>query len=308
MTTDDYWIDVRPSDLLLQANLDRLAPTTRRCRIRSVAENGVDRTRRDRRHRRRRLSGSVVAGDVESVRRPRRHPVPVLLAGSRIGEDVVVQDSVVMGRVADRVDGVTRSVASAPRSAPGSRSRMSESRLPAETPTPPGRTPARRRARARPTDVLVVGGAGFIGSHSAHRLGVGRGHGRGRRRPLDGFARQPRGDARDPRRRRAAAKCTSTRSTRRSGPRHTHHVAATTSGRPPRVADPRHDSVGELGNSLTSMPVFSTPAGWRRREGRSWPSRRQPRRAPSARSRWPRRRDHAACRVRGASPGRSSIG
>ena len=90
---------------------------------------------------------------------------------------------------------------------------MSESRLPAEDAS---RTrPMRRRGEpaGRPTS-SSIGGAGFIGSHLRRSARRRAGHGRGRRRPLVGFARQPR---RRPGRRRhaAVASCTSTRSTRR---------------------------------------------------------------------------------------------
>jgi mannose-1-phosphate guanylyltransferase len=100
MATEDYWIDVGRPELLLQANLDRLAgryDTTLRHPV--SGGNGVDPDASiaiDAL-----LSGSVVAADVEVGSRS-VVTRSVLLAGSRIGDDVLVQDSVVMGHVADR--------------------------------------------------------------------------------------------------------------------------------------------------------------------------------------------------------------
>ena len=100
VATDDYWIDVGRPELLLQANLDRLAgrydttlphPVSGGNGVDPDAIVAIDAL----------LSGSVVAGDVEIGSRS-VVARSVLLAGSRIGEDVVVHDSVVMGRVADR--------------------------------------------------------------------------------------------------------------------------------------------------------------------------------------------------------------
>ena len=100
MTTDDYWIDVGRPELLLQANLDRLAgrydttlhhPVSGGDGVDPDAVVAIDAL----------LSGSVVAADVEVGSRS-VVTRSVLLAGSRIGDDVVVQDSVVMGPVADR--------------------------------------------------------------------------------------------------------------------------------------------------------------------------------------------------------------
>jgi mannose-1-phosphate guanylyltransferase len=100
VATDDYWIDVGRPQLLLQANLDRLAgrydstlrhPVSGGDGVDPDALVAVDAL----------LSGSVVAAGVEVGSRS-VVTRSVLLAGSRIGDDVVVQDSVVMGRVADR--------------------------------------------------------------------------------------------------------------------------------------------------------------------------------------------------------------
>ena len=100
VATDDYWIDVGRPDLLLQANLDRLAgrydttlshPVSGGNGVDPEAVVAIDAL----------LSGSVVAADVEVGARS-VVTRSVLLAGSRVGDDVVVQDSVVMGRVADR--------------------------------------------------------------------------------------------------------------------------------------------------------------------------------------------------------------
>ena len=100
MTTDDYWIDVGRPELLLQANLDRLAGRYDTTMSHPVSGgNGVDPdavVALDAL-----LSGSVVAADVEIGSRS-VVTRSVLLAGTRIGDDVVVQDSVVMGSVPDR--------------------------------------------------------------------------------------------------------------------------------------------------------------------------------------------------------------
>jgi mannose-1-phosphate guanylyltransferase len=100
MATDDYWIDVGRPELLLRANLDRLAGRYDATMHHPVSDgDGVDpravvagdAT----------LAESVVGGDVEVGSRS-VVTRSVLLDGSRIGDDVVVQDSVVMGRVAAR--------------------------------------------------------------------------------------------------------------------------------------------------------------------------------------------------------------
>ena len=99
VATDDYWIDVGRPDLLLQANLDRLAgrydttmshPVSGGIGVDPEAIVAVDAL----------VSGSVVARDVEVGARS-VVTTSVLLAGARVGDDVVVQDSVVMGAVAD---------------------------------------------------------------------------------------------------------------------------------------------------------------------------------------------------------------
>ena len=100
VATDDYWIDVGRPDLLLQANLDRLAGRydTTMSDIRSAG-----------------VSASIPTPSWRSMRWCREASSPrdvevgarsvvttsVLLAGARVGDDVVVQDSVVMGAVAD---------------------------------------------------------------------------------------------------------------------------------------------------------------------------------------------------------------
>jgi mannose-1-phosphate guanylyltransferase len=100
MATNDYWIDVGRPALLVQANLDRLAgrydttmthPVSGGDGVDPSAVVAVDAV----------LSDSVVASDVEVGARSLVSR-SVLLGGSRIGDDVVVEDSVVMGRVADR--------------------------------------------------------------------------------------------------------------------------------------------------------------------------------------------------------------
>jgi mannose-1-phosphate guanylyltransferase len=100
MASDDYWIDVGRPELLLRANLDRLAGRYDVSMLHPVSDgDGID-------------PGAVVAADAvlsesvvgADVEIGSRSVVTrsVLLDGSRIGDDVVVQDSVVMGRVADR--------------------------------------------------------------------------------------------------------------------------------------------------------------------------------------------------------------
>jgi mannose-1-phosphate guanylyltransferase len=100
MATDDYWIDVGRPELLLQANLDRLAGRYDATMPNPVSGgNGVDPDAVVAEGAA--LSDCVVDADVEVGSRS-VVTRSVLFAGSRIGDDVVVQDSVVMGRVADR--------------------------------------------------------------------------------------------------------------------------------------------------------------------------------------------------------------
>lgn len=99
VSTDDYWLDVGRPELYLQANLDLLAGRYDAAIPSFVAGGfGVDpaaavEPSAD-------IEDSVVAADVRvgSDARIRRS---VLLAGSSVGQDVVVEDSVVMGTVAD---------------------------------------------------------------------------------------------------------------------------------------------------------------------------------------------------------------
>jgi mannose-1-phosphate guanylyltransferase len=99
MATDDYWLDVGRPELLLRANLDRLAGRYDATMDHPVSDgDGVDPdavVANDAV-----LSESVVAGDVEIGSRSVVSR-SVLFDGSRIGDDVAVEDSVVMGRVAD---------------------------------------------------------------------------------------------------------------------------------------------------------------------------------------------------------------
>ncbi len=127
MTSDDYWIDVGRPDLLLQANLDRLAGRYDTTLPNPVSGgNGVDQgavVAIDAL-----LSGSVVAADVEIGSRS-VVTRSVLLAGTRIGDDVLVQDSVVMGRVADRAQLRDAVVGGAARIRPGQQ--VTDERIPA---------------------------------------------------------------------------------------------------------------------------------------------------------------------------------
>ena len=154
MATDDYWVDTGRPELYLQANLDVLAGTRRHDRC-------------ERRARRRHVSirqpscehsvvgaGSTV-GDATIAR-------SVLLPGAVVEDGAVVTDSVIMGRVGAGAvvhnsvlgaDGVI---------APGEH--VSDERRP-----DPNAGPVQR------VNVLVVGGAGFIGSHLTERL-LAEGH------------------------------------------------------------------------------------------------------------------------------------
>lgn len=100
VATDDYWIDAGRPDQLLRANLDRLAgrydaaithPVSGGVGVHAAADVADDAAVRD----------SVVAADVVVGRRT-VVAGSVLLDGARIGDDVVVRGSVVMGRVGDR--------------------------------------------------------------------------------------------------------------------------------------------------------------------------------------------------------------
>lgn len=113
VATDDYWIDVGRPELLLQANLDRLAgrfdraidhPVVDGRGIDPAAEVAATAT----------VTDSVIAagatvGERSSVTRS------VVLRGARVGADVVMRDSIVMGTVDDRaeLDGVTVGAAGA---------------------------------------------------------------------------------------------------------------------------------------------------------------------------------------------------
>lgn len=96
--SDVYWLDAGKPAALLAANLDRLAgrydagvdhPVTGGTGVDPAASvDGAD------------IAGSVVAAGVR-VGRGSRVNTSVLLSGATIGQDVVVENSVVMGRVAD---------------------------------------------------------------------------------------------------------------------------------------------------------------------------------------------------------------
>lgn len=99
VATDDYWLDVGRPELLLQANLDLLAGRYD-AMLPSLIEgaSGVDPAALVASGAE--IVGSVVAANVavgsgSVVRRS------VLLAGSSVGQDVIVEDSVVMGTVAN---------------------------------------------------------------------------------------------------------------------------------------------------------------------------------------------------------------
>jgi NDP-sugar pyrophosphorylase family protein len=197
MATDDYWIDVGRPELLLQANLDRLAglydttlqhPASGGNGIDPDATIAIDAL----------LSGSVVAADAE--------------VGSRsvVTRSVLLAGAVGVSRAGLRRDGSR-----------GHRARLRGAVIGAAAEVEPGqevtderlriRLRRQRRAAAGATarsDVLGIGGAGFIGSHLVDRL-VGAGAAVGSPttcRP----ARQPRrrGDGGAP-----ASSCTSTPST-----------------------------------------------------------------------------------------------
>jgi len=100
VATDDYWIDVGRPAALLQANLDRLAgrydadldhPVRGGCGVDPAAD--VDPTAR--------VVGSVVAAGV-AVGANAEVRDSMLLVGASVGDDVVMERSVVMGNVGDR--------------------------------------------------------------------------------------------------------------------------------------------------------------------------------------------------------------
>lgn len=126
VTTDEYWIDVGRPELLLQANLDRLAgrfdttlahPVSGGDGIDPDAVVALDAL----------VSGSVIAGDAEVGARS-VVTRSVLLAGSRIGDDVEVHDSVVMGTVADGARLRAAVIGAGARISPGQH--VTEERLP----------------------------------------------------------------------------------------------------------------------------------------------------------------------------------
>jgi mannose-1-phosphate guanylyltransferase len=97
--TDDYWTGTDRPELLLQANLDRLAGRFDTDMVHPCSGGrGVDPTASI-------ATGADVAdtvvGSGVSVGAGSRVRRSVLLAGSSVGKDVVVEDSVVMGNVPD---------------------------------------------------------------------------------------------------------------------------------------------------------------------------------------------------------------
>jgi mannose-1-phosphate guanylyltransferase len=99
VATDDYWLDVGRPDLYLQANLDLLAGCYDAALPSRVGggdgvDGGADLADDVT------VSESVVAAGVRVGPGSRVHR-SVLLAGASVGQDVVVEDSVVMGVVGD---------------------------------------------------------------------------------------------------------------------------------------------------------------------------------------------------------------
>ena len=183
---------------------------------------------------------------------------------------------------------------------------MSDSLLPAED-SSRTRPTADAAGERRPTDVLVIGGAGFIGSHLVDRLVAERAAvevvddlssgslANLAGRPGGGAAQRWR--AAHPHARRDVA-----------GPRHADHVAAATARRPPRPARARRRRPPSSSDGRSRRcSACSTPLAPRRSRRSSCCSRRRcctaPRRHASSRSRRARSR-HVECAA--SSPRRSS--
>ena len=146
MATDDYWIDTGNPELYLQANLDLLDGTRRHHQLRRRASRRRGRSDRDRggQHRRRRRDRRGTA---------RSSPIRCCCRAPSSGARAVVTNSVVMGRIGAGAS-VTDSVLGLHGRVDAGRGRV-------------GRVPPSRRPDV---NILVVGGAGFLGSHLVDRL------------------------------------------------------------------------------------------------------------------------------------------
>ena len=147
MATDDYWLDAGNPALYLQANLDLLDGTRHRTRASRCARRRPTSIRsrgRDQQHRRRRRDGRGRRDD---------HRFGAACRAPSSRQRAVVANSVVMGRIGEGAN-VAHSVL-------GLHGRVASRR------TAVGRIPTSCRLDV---NILVVGGAGFLGSHLVDRL------------------------------------------------------------------------------------------------------------------------------------------
>ncbi len=160
--SDVYWLDAGRPEQYLQANLDlldgRRAETCRPVAAGAiVAPDAV-------------LERSLVGHDAVVGRRTRLVG-SVVLPGARIGDDVTITDSAVMGAVGDGAQ-LTRVVVGGEAEIPAGTT-LVDGRVPDPDPqtTEPADVAATESTDAPPRrPVLVIGGAGFIGSHLVERL------------------------------------------------------------------------------------------------------------------------------------------
>ena len=196
LATDDYWIDTGRPELYLQANLDLLdGAATHACRRR--------RTRRRRRSPTATVARSLDRPGRDGRRRRDGHAVGAARRGRRRAAVRSWSSSIVMGRV-----GPAAPVARLgdrrrrPTCADGERTSRRRDR--------PDLTSCRTTRRATIREVLVIGGAGFIGSHLVDRLlaeGISVD-------VVDDLSTRSLANLADARAGRSAASCRSTRSTR----------------------------------------------------------------------------------------------
>lgn len=163
LARDVYWLDAGRLEQYLQANLD-LLDGRREERARAVAPGAIvapDAV----------LERSLVGHDAVVGRRSRLIG-SVVLPGARVGEDTTIVDSAVMGAVGDGAT-LERAIVGAEGEIPAG-AQLTDVRVPDPDappyPAPSEATdvPAPDVVRRRP--VLVIGGAGFLGSHLVDRL------------------------------------------------------------------------------------------------------------------------------------------
>ncbi len=166
LARDVYWLDAGRPELYLQANLDLLdgRRLDRAEPVGPAADVAADAV----------VERSVV-GDGATVGARSTVRGSVVLPGARVGADVTVLDSVVMGAVGDGAE-LTRAVIGAEGTVPPG-ARLRDAKVPdPDAPAAPEVGDVGEVTDDIGTDgedrrpVLVIGGAGFLGSHLVDRL------------------------------------------------------------------------------------------------------------------------------------------